>query len=161
DGRIALITGAGGSIGSAIARALAADGASPVIADVDIAAAHRVASGIPGARAVQLDVTDRDACHRVVADIDARDGRLDILVHNAGLQFIAPIDDYPEDRFDFLMKVMLYSTFWLTKDALPVMRRGKWGRILNMGSIHSLIASPNKSAYTAAKHGILGFTRAT
>jgi len=161
EGRVALITGAGGFIGSAIARALAADGACPVIADVDLAAAERVAADIPGARAVQLDVTDREACRRAVAEIDQRDGHLDILVNNAGLQFIAPIDDYPEERFDVLMKVMVYGTFWLTKDALPVMRRGGWGRIVNMGSIHSLIASPNKSAYTAAKHAILGFTRAT
>ena len=161
EGRVALITGAGGFIGAAIARALATDGACAVIADLDLAAAEKAAATIPGARAVQLDVTDRDACRRVVAEIDGRDGRLDILVNNAGLQFIAPIDDYPEDRFDLLMKVMVYGTFWLTKDALPIMRRGGWGRIVNLGSIHSLIASPNKSAYTAAKHAILGFTRAT
>jgi len=161
QGRVALITGGGGAIGSAIARALAGDGATAVIADVDLAAAERVAAFIPGARAAQLDVADRESCRRVVAEIDALDGRLDILVNNAGLQFVAPIDDYPEDRFDLLMKVMVYGTFYLTKDALPLMRRGAWGRIVNLGSIHSLIASPNKSAYTAAKHAILGFTRAT
>ena len=161
EGRVALITGGGGAIGSAIARALAGDGASTVIADLDLAAAERVAGSIPGARAVQLDVADRESCRRVVTEIDARNGRLDILVNNAGLQFVAPIDDYPEDRFDLLMRVMVYGTFYLTKDALPIMRRGGWGRILNLGSIHSLIASPNKSAYTAAKHAILGFTRAT
>src|SRR5436190_23671889 len=82
EGRIALITGAGGFIGSAIARALAADGACPVIADLDLAAAERVAAEIPGARAVQLDVTDREACRRVVTEIDERDGHLDILVNN-------------------------------------------------------------------------------
>jgi 3-hydroxybutyrate dehydrogenase len=161
DGRVALITGGAGAIGSAIARALAADGARPVLADLDREAAEAVARTIPGARGVALDVTDREACRRVVAGIDARDGRLDILVNNAGLQFVAPIDDYPEDRFDLLMKVMVYGTFYLTKDALPLMRRGAWGRIVNMGSIHSVIASPNKSAYTAAKHAVLGFTRAT
>jgi 3-hydroxybutyrate dehydrogenase len=161
DGRVALVTGAGGAIGSAIARALAADGACPVIADLDHDAAARVAASIPGARAVQLDVADREACRRVVGEIASRDGRLDILVNNAGLQFVAPIDDYPEDRFDLLMRVMVYGTFYLTKDALPLMRRGAWGRIINLGSIHSVIASPNKSAYTAAKHAVLGFTRAT
>jgi 3-hydroxybutyrate dehydrogenase len=161
DGRVALITGAGGFIGSAIATALAADGARTVIADLHRSAAERVAAELPGARAIQLDVTDREACRQAIADVAANDGRIDILVNNAGLQFIAPIDEYPEDRFDLLMKVMVYGTFWLTRDALPVMRRNKWGRIVNMGSIHSLIASPNKSAYTAAKHAILGFTRAT
>ncbi len=161
DGRVVLVTGGGGAIGSAIARALADDGARAVIADLDLEAAERVAGTIPGARAAQLDVADREACRRVVAEIDAREGRLDILVNNAGLQYVAPIDDYPEDRFDLLMKVMVYGTFYLTKDALPVMRRGGWGRIVNLGSIHSVIASPNKSAYTAAKHAILGFTKAT
>jgi 3-hydroxybutyrate dehydrogenase len=160
-GRVALITGAGGAIGSAIAAKLAANGARPVIADLDLAAAERVAATTPHARAVRLDVTDRQSCREVMADVDRREGRLDILVNNAGLQFIAPIDDYPEDRFDQLMRVMVYGTFYMTKDALPLMRRGKWGRIINMGSIHSVIASPNKSAYTAAKHGVLGFTRAT
>ena len=158
---MALITGAAGAIGSAIARALAADGARVVIADLDLAAAEGVASSIPGARAAQLDVADRESCRRVVGEIASRDGRLDILVNNAGLQFVAPIDGYPEDRFDLLMKVMVYGTFYLTKDALPLMRRGGWGRIVNLGSIHSVIASPNKSAYTAAKHAVLGFTRAT
>ena len=161
DGRVALVTGAAGAIGSAIARALAADGARPVIADLDLAAAKAVASSIPGARAARLDVTDRESCRRVVGEIAAIDGRLDILVNNAGLQFVAPIDDYPEDQFDRLMKVMVYGTYYLTKDALPLMRRSGWGRIVNIGSIHSVIASPNKSAYTAAKHAVLGFTRAT
>jgi 3-hydroxybutyrate dehydrogenase len=161
EGRVALVTGAGGAIGSAIAARLARDGASLVIADLDLPAAERVAATMPRARAVRLDVTDPASCRQVVAGIDALEGRLDILVNNAGLQFIAPIDDYPEERFDTLMRVMVYGTFYMTKDALPVMRRGKWGRIINMGSIHSVIASPNKSAYTAAKHGVLGFTRAT
>jgi 3-hydroxybutyrate dehydrogenase len=161
DGRVALVTGAGGAIGSAIARALAADGACAVIGDLDLGAAEAVASSIPGARAVALDVADRESCRSVVQEIAAREGRLDILVNNAGLQFVAPIDNYPEDRFDLLMRVMVYGTFYLTKDALPLMRREAWGRIVNLGSIHSVIASPNKSAYTAAKHAILGFTRAT
>ena len=160
-GRVALVTGAGGAIGSAIAARLAADGASLVIADLDLAAAERTAASIPRAHAVRLDVTDPESCRAVVTEIDRREGRLDILVNNAGLQFIAPIDGYPDERFDTLMRVMVYGTFYMTRDALPVMRRGRWGRIINMGSIHSVIASPNKSAYTAAKHGVLGFTRAT
>jgi 3-hydroxybutyrate dehydrogenase len=161
EGRVALITGGAGAIGSAIARALAADGACPVIADLDADAAARVAATIPGARPACLDVSNRASCREVVADIEAKDGHLDVLVNNAGLQFVNPIDDYPEERFDTLMKVMVYGTFYLTQASLPVMRRGQWGRIVNMGSIHSVIASPNKSAYTAAKHAILGFTRAT
>src|SRR4051812_9851530 len=160
DGRVALISGAAGAIGSAIARALAADGATPVIADLDLGAAERVAAEIARTRAARLDVSDPESCRAAIAGIEAADGRLDILVNNAGLQHIAPIDDYPDEKFDLLMKVMVYGTFYLTRGALPLMRRGGWGRIVNMGSIHSMIASPNKSAYTAAKHAILGFTRA-
>src|SRR5205814_7273828 len=128
EGRVALVTGAGGAIGSAIAARLAADGASVVIADLDLAAAERVAATMSHARAVRLDVTDRESCRAAIAEVDGREGRLDILVNNAGLQFIAPIDDYPEERFDTLMRVMVYGTFYMTKDALPVMRRGKWRR---------------------------------
>lgn len=160
-GRVALITGAGGAIGTAIAHALAADGARIVVADLDLAAAERTASALPDARAAQADVADRLACRRLVADTVDRDGSLDILVNDAGLQFVAPIDEYPEEKFDLLMKVMVYGPFWLTRDALPHMKARGWGRIVNMGSIHSLIASPNKSAYTAAKHAVLGLTRAT
>ncbi len=160
-GRVALITGAGGAIGSAMAAALTAEGACVVVADLDLAAGERVSAGLAGSRAVKLDVSVRDSCRAVVSEIAEREGRLDILVNNAGLQFIASIDEYPEDRFDLLMRVMVYGTFFMTQASLPVMRRGGWGRIINMGSIHSVIASPNKSAYTAAKHAILGFTRAT
>lgn len=160
-GRVAVITGAGGAIGTAIAHALAADGARIVVADLDLAAAERTARALPDARAAQADVADRAACRRLVADTVDRDGSLDILVNDAGLQFVAPIDEYPEEKFDLLMKVMVYGPFWLTRDALPHMKARGWGRIVNMGSIHSVIASPNKSAYTAAKHAVLGLTRAT
>src|SRR5437764_2884154 len=103
DGRIALVTGAGGAIGSAIAARLAADRAYLVIADLDLAAAERVAATMPHARAIRLDATDRESCRAAVAEADGREGRLDILVNHAGLQVIAPIDDYPEERFDTLM----------------------------------------------------------
>jgi 3-hydroxybutyrate dehydrogenase len=161
EGRVALITGAGGAIGAAMARVLAADGARVVIADLNEKAAQQVASEIARARATALDVADSAACRRVVSEVHESEGRLDILVNNAGLQHIAPIDEYPDERWDTLMKVMVYGTFYMTRETLPLMRRGGWGRIVNMGSIHSVIASPNKSAYTAAKHAILGFTRAT
>jgi 3-hydroxybutyrate dehydrogenase len=160
-GRVAIVTGGGGAIGSAIAGTLSASGARVVLADLDQAAAQRVAETLPGATASQLDVADRESCRRVVAETVAREGGVDILINNAGLQFIAPIDAYPEERWEQLLRVMLFGPFYLTKDVLPVMRRGKWGRIVNMGSIHSVVASVNKSAYTAAKHGLLGFTRAT
>jgi 3-hydroxybutyrate dehydrogenase len=161
SGRVAVITGGGGAIGSAIATALAGAGARIVVADLDLATAERTAATLPAACAARADVTDRESCRALISETIAREGSVDILVNNAGLQFIAPIDEYPEDRFDLLMRVMVYGTFYLTKDALPSMKARGWGRIVNMGSIHSVIASPNKSAYTAAKHAVLGFTRAT
>ena len=160
SGRVAVITGAGGAIGGAIADALAADGARIVIADLDRAAGERTAARLPNARATIADVADRESCRRLVAETVEQDGSLDILINNAGLQFVAPLDEYPEDKFDLLMKVMVYGPFWLTRDAFPAMKARGWGRIVNMGSIHSVIASPNKSAYTAAKHAVLGLTRA-
>ncbi len=159
-GRVAVITGAGGAIGGAIADALAADGVRIVIADLDRTAGERTAARLPNARAAIADVADRESCRRLVAETIDQDGSLDILINNAGLQFVAPLDEYPEDKFDLLMKVMVYGPFWLTRDAFPAMKARGWGRIVNMGSIHSVIASPNKSAYTAAKHAVLGLTRA-
>ena len=159
-GRVAVITGGGGAIGGAIAEALAADGARIVIADLDRTAGERTAGRLPNARATIADVTDRESCRRLVAETVEQEGSLDILINNAGLQFIAPLDEYPEEKFDLLMKVMVYGSFWLTRDAFPAMKARGWGRIVNMGSIHSVIASPNKSAYTAAKHAVLGLTRA-
>lgn len=160
-GRVAVITGGGGAIGTAIAEALALDGARIVIADLNLEAAERTAAALADARAAQVDVADRDSCRRLVADTVARDGSLDILINDAGLQYVSPIDEYPDEKFDLLMKVMIYGPFWLTKDALPHMKARGWGRIVNMGSIHSVIASVNKSAYTAAKHAVLGLTKAT
>jgi 3-hydroxybutyrate dehydrogenase len=161
-GRVALITGGGGAIGTAIAHALAADGARIVLADLSLEAASRTAAALPDGlgHAVAADVADREACRRLVAATVANHGSLDILVNDAGLQYVAPIDEYPEDKFDLLMKVMAYGSFWLTRDAFPHMRARGWGRIVNMGSIHSVIASVNKSAYTMAKHAVLGLTRA-
>ena len=161
SGRVAVITGGGGAIGTAIAHALAADGACIVIADLSLEAAERTASALPDGHAAQADVADRESCRALVADTVAAHGRLDILVNDAGLQYVAPIDEYPEEKFDLLMKVMAYGPFWLTRDAFPHMKARGWGRIVNMGSIHSVIASVNKSAYTMAKHAILGLTRAS
>lgn len=160
-GRVAVITGGGGAIGTAIANALAADGACIVVADLSLEAAERTASALPDGHAVVADVADREACRRLVSETVAAHGSLDILVNDAGLQYVAPIDEYPEEKFDLLMKVMAYGPFWLTRDAFPHMKARGWGRVLNMGSIHSVIASVNKSAYTMAKHAVLGLTRAS
>ena len=159
--RVALITGGAGGIGAAVAAALAADGATIVVADRDGTRATEVAAGLPGAWSYAIDLADAAACQAMIAATLERYGRLDILVNGAGFQHMAPIVDFPMERWDAMLAVMLTAPFVLTQAVLPAMSARGWGRIINMGSVHSVIASPNKSAYTAAKHGLLGLTRAT
>jgi 3-hydroxybutyrate dehydrogenase len=162
-GKAAVVTGAGSGIGRATALALADGGAAVAIADLRPDAARAVASEIErkGGRAVALaaDVSRPDDVRRFIGEAARALGRLDILVNNAGLQYIAPIQDYPEEKWQLLIGVMLTGTFLCTKYALPHMIAKRWGRVVNLASIHGLVASPFKSAYTAAKHGIVGFTK--
>ncbi len=111
--------------------------------------------------ALACDVSDVAACDATVAAVRETLGPIDILVNDAGLQHVAPIEGFPVDRWRYMIEVMLIAPFVLTRAVLPDMYARGWGRIINLGSIHSLVASPNKSAYTAAKHGLLGLTRAT
>jgi len=163
-GKVAVVTGGGSGIGRAIAHRLARDGAGVCVADLNRDAGHAVAGEIAGAggvgRAVVVDVADAASVRAMIAETVTSFGRLDILVNNAGLQFVAPIVDYPEEKWQQLIAVMLTGTFLCTKYALPEMYRRGWGRVVNLASAHGLIASPFKSAYTAAKHGIVGFTKA-
>ena len=158
--RVALITGGAGGIGRAIARALAVDGITIVVADRDGASAQEVAASLPGAWSYAIDLSDTAACRAMIQAVVERHGRLDILVNGAGFQHMAPVEDFPLERWDAMLATMLTAPFVLTQEVLPAMYARGWGRIINMGSVHSVIASPNKSAYTAAKHGLLGLTRA-
>ena len=159
-GRVALVTGGAGGIGRAIAGALAADGATVIVADRDGTRAEAVAAGLDGARAHAIDLIDTAACRAMVEDVLARDQRLDILVNAAGFQHIAAVVDYPMESWDAMLATMLTAPFVLSQAVLPAMYERGWGRIVNIGSIHSLVASPNKVGYVAAKHGLLGLTRA-
>jgi 3-hydroxybutyrate dehydrogenase len=162
-GKVAVVTGAGSGIGRAIALALAKEGAAVCIADMDEAGGRRVAGEVAatGVRAhfVRTDVSQSGPVRAMVDDTVKTLGRLDVLVNNAGLQYVAPIVEYPEDRWSLLIGVMLTGTFLCTKYALPRMQANKWGRVVNIASAHGLVASPFKSAYVAAKHGIVGFTK--
>ena len=159
EGRVALVTGAARGIGQAVAAGLAEDGATVALADVDPAAAAAAADGVPHAIAFGCDVADAADCRRLVDAVTTATGRVDILVNNAGLQHVSPVVDFPDERFEHLVRVMLFGAFHLTKAVLPGMIARGWGRIVNMGSIHSLVASPDKAAYVSAKHGLLGLTR--
>ncbi len=159
-GRIAVVTGGASGIGRAISVELAHAGARVVIADLDVQRAKATADELPGAWAVGVDVSSIDACTELIDDVVRRTGRLDILVNDAGLQHVSPLHEFPPERFEYLLRVLLLGPAMLIRAALPAMYRVGWGRIINLGSINSVTAQPNKSAYVAAKHGILGLTRA-
>ncbi|GAA0482791.1 3-hydroxybutyrate dehydrogenase [Streptomyces olivaceiscleroticus] len=155
-GRTALVTGAAGGIGAACALRLAADGATVRAVDRDgdgLARLAERADGLPGTlRPVTLDLTDLDAAEESAAGAD-------ILVNNAGIQLVRPIEDFPPDVFATVLKVMLEAPFRLVRGALPHMYAQGWGRIVNISSVHGLRASPYKSAYVAAKHGLEGLSK--
>jgi 3-hydroxybutyrate dehydrogenase len=162
-GKTAVVTGGGSGIGRATALALAAGGAAVCVVDLRPDAARAVASEIEraGGRAIVAagDVSRTEDVRRFIGEAVRALGRLDILVNNAGLQYIAPVHEYPEEQWHRLIGVMLTGTFLCTKYALPHMMANRWGRVVSLASIHGLVASPFKSAYTAAKHGIVGFTK--
>ncbi len=164
-GKTALITGSTSGIGLGYARALAGEGASVMINgfgdDADIAKNIIELEFLSGssARHSAADMTKADDIRAMVADCTRLLGAPDILIGNAGIQHVAPTDEFPEDKWDALIAVILSSTFHATKAALPAMKAKGWGRIINTGSMHSLVASPFKSAYNAAKHGVAGFTK--
>lgn len=160
DARSILVTGAGSGIGAGIAAGLAGAGHHLLVTDVARDAAESVARAIReaggSAEALALDVTSDDS----VADaLGAASRPVDVLVNNAGLQHVAPLEEFPMEKWDFLVQVMLVGVARLTRAVLPGMRARGFGRIVNIGSIHSLVASPYKSAYVAAKHGLVGFSK--
>ncbi|GAB3100480.1 3-hydroxybutyrate dehydrogenase [Lysobacter terrae] len=158
--RCILITGAGSGIGAGIATELARAGHHLVVTDVNRDAAEAVAQSLRAAggsaEALALDVTSDDS---IAAALAAVSRPVDVLVNNAGLQHVAPLEDFPMQKWEFLIDVMLVGVARLTRALLPGMRERGFGRIVNIGSIHSLVASPYKSAYVAAKHGLLGFSK--
>ncbi|MCP3103919.1 3-hydroxybutyrate dehydrogenase [Myxococcus sp. K15C18031901] len=159
SGRTALVTGAANGIGLAVAESLAGQGVRVLLADLDEAAGAAAAARLPGARFQRVDVSSREECRALVARAEKEWGRLDILVNNAGVQHVAPVEEFPEERWEQLIRIMLVGPFVLTRHALPLMYARRWGRIINMSSLHGLVASPYKSAYVSAKHGLMGLTK--
>jgi 3-hydroxybutyrate dehydrogenase len=158
-----LITGAASGIGAGLAIELGRAGAHIIVTDAraddcrEVAARIRALGG--SADAAALDVTSDDSVGALVASFASLRGPPDVLINNAGLQHVAPLEEFPMARWDYLIQVMLTGTARLTRAILPEMRRLGFGRVVNIGSIHSLVASPFKSAYVAAKHGLAGFTK--
>ncbi|QIL01993.1 3-hydroxybutyrate dehydrogenase [Sphingomonas sinipercae] len=158
-GKVALVTGSTSGIGLAIARALAAEGAKVMINGFGDAGAISAIAEELGALHDDADMSDPAAIERMVQRCADALGGPDILVNNAGIQHVSPVDSFPPEKWDSILAVNLSAVFHTTRIALPAMRGKGWGRIINTASAHSLVASPNKSAYVAAKHGVAGFTK--
>ncbi len=156
-GKTAIVTGAASGLGRAVAERLAADGASVVVADISDRGAE-VAAAI-GGHFVKGDSALRADCRALADAALAKYGTVHILVNNAGFQHVAPIEDFPEDMWEKMQAVMLTAPFLLTRYCWPAMKAQQWGRIVNISSIHGLIASPHKAGYIAAKHGLVGLTK--
>ncbi|SEM01878.1 3-hydroxybutyrate dehydrogenase [Bosea lupini] len=163
--RTALVTGSTSGIGLAYARALAAEGANVVIngfGDADAIEKERSAIETDykvKARYSAANMMKPDEIAAMVAEAETEFGAIDILVNNAGIQHVAPVDEFPIEKWDQIIAINLSSAFHATRAALPKMKEKGWGRIINTASAHAFVASPFKSAYVAAKHGIAGFTK--
>ena len=164
--RVALVTGSTSGIGLGIARALAAEGASVILngfgnrLEIE-ATADRISDEFDvGVSYSNADMSSPPAIENMIAEALKQFGRLDILVNNAGIQHVAPIEEFPIEKWDAIIAINLTSAFHTIRAALPAMRAAGTGRIINIASAHGFVGSPFKSAYVAAKHGILGLTKA-
>jgi 3-hydroxybutyrate dehydrogenase len=157
--RVALVTGGASGIGRAITQRLTAAGVRVTVADLDSDGAGALAAELDTVSVVRCDVASPADCRTAVADVLEREGRLDILVSNAGLQHVAPITEFPEEQWDRILAVILSAAFHLAKAALPGMYERSYGRILNVSSMLGIYAAPYKPAYVAAKHGLNGLTK--
>ncbi|WP_150305818.1 3-hydroxybutyrate dehydrogenase [Pseudomonas saliphila] len=157
--RTVVVTGAAQGIGLAIARAFAAQGDYVALCDINLEAAQQAASELPNAAAFAVDVTSEEQITAFYKQLLEERPAVDVLVNNAGLQHISPVQDFPLEKWNLLLAVMLTGPFLMCKHALPSMLAQQSGRIINISSVHGKLASPYKSAYIAAKHGLIGLTR--
>jgi len=164
-GRVAVVTGSTSGIGLGIARALATAGANVMLNGLgEQAAIEKVRATLAADTGVRVgyhgaDLLNAGGAAALVTDTMERLGRVDILVNNAGIQHVSPIEDFPADKWDAIIALNLSSAFHTTRAAFGAMKAAGWGRIINIASAHALVASPFKSAYVAAKHGVLGLTK--
>lgn len=164
-GKTAVVTGSTSGIGLAIARAMAAQGANVVINGFgDAAAIEKERASIEsefGVKALysNADMSKGTEIAGMIADAEQVFGSVDVLVNNAGIQFVSPVEEFPIEKWDLIIAINMSATFHAIRAALPGMKKRKWGRIINTASAHALVASPFKSAYVTAKHGVAGLTK--
>ena len=163
--RVALVTGSTSGIGLGIARALAAEGASIMLNGFgDAGEIEKLRAGLEKEFSVKVaydgaDLSKPDQVAAIVQKTQDELGGIDILVNNAGIQFTAPVEEFPEAKWDAIIAINLSAVFYGMKAAIPAMKKKQWGRIINIASAHGLVASPHKVAYVAAKHGVVGATK--
>ena len=164
-GKSTIVTGSTSGIGLGIAQALAAQGANVLLNGFgNVPEIKKLAARMEAEFGVKViysgaDMSRSAEIHTMVAEAASRLGGLDILVNNAGIQHVAPVDEFPAEKWDQIIAINLSSSFHTVRAALPFMKQRGWGRIINIASAHGLVASPFKSAYVAAKHGLVGFTK--
>jgi 3-hydroxybutyrate dehydrogenase len=164
-GKVALVTGSTSGIGLGIARALAADGADVMLNGFgDVAEIEQLRTGLAKEFSVRVlydgaDLSKPEQVAAIVKKTQDELGSLDVLVNNAGIQFVAPVEEFPEAKWAAIIAINLSAVFYGMKYAIPGMKAKKWGRIINIASAHGLVASPQKVAYVAAKHGVVGATK--
>jgi 3-hydroxybutyrate dehydrogenase len=162
--RIVIVTGAARGIGYAIAESFAKNGDQPVIVDIQLETAEKAAQELADKYscspvAFETNVADATSVEKLIEKVIADYGKIDVVVNNAGLQHVDPVENFPVEKWDLLIDVMLKGPFLLTKYAVPHMKKQQYGRIINISSVHGKTASPYKSAYVSAKHGLVGLTR--
>lgn len=156
--KVCIVTGAASGIGLFISQSFAQDGAKVVMADVNKDALSKESSQIKADYFV-CDLSTQKGCKDLVDFTLSKYSKVDILVNNAGIQHVSPIEDFPEDKWNFIISLMLTAPFFLTKYVWPSMKAQKWGRIININSVHGIRASEFKVAYISAKHGLSGLTK--
>ncbi|WP_436243428.1 3-hydroxybutyrate dehydrogenase [Paenibacillus sp. LjRoot56] len=162
--RVVLITGSARGIGFEIGKRFAESGAKVILTDKDRAAVEQSAEHLRllglDVHGVKLDVTSEAEIAETIHHIASEWGRLDILINNAGMQHVSHIEDFPTEKFEQMIKIMLTAPFLMIKLAIPIMKRQRFGRIINISSINGLVGFAGKSAYNSAKHGVIGLTKA-
>jgi len=161
--KVAFITGAASGIGLEVAKKFAKEGAKVVISDLNEAAAQKAVNLLMekgyDALAIGCDVTKEEQIEQSINDTIETFGKIDILINNAGLQHVAEIENFPTEKFEFMLKVMLTAPFIAIKKVFPIMKKQGYGRIINMASINGVIGFAGKAAYNSAKHGVIGLTK--